>query len=61
MNAFDLFSIAVWVWFCLVFLSERPLQAFFFFIPLLVIGFIGTLLEWVFKAGLKAMHATGEW
>lgn len=61
MTAFDLLLLAAWVWFCLVFIPQRPIQSALFMIPVLTIGAIGTLLEYVSNKLIRLVHATGEW
>lgn len=61
MSAFDLFLLATWVWFCLVFIPARPMQSALFMVPVITIGLIGTLCEYVCKRVTQAIHDTGAW
>jgi len=61
MSAFDLFLLATWVWFCLVFVPNRPMQSALFLIPVITIGLVGTLCEYVCNRLTQLIHGTGEW
>lgn len=61
MTVYELFMLAVWVWFCLVFIPARPMQSALFMIPVILIGLVGTLCVYVCNKLTQAVHATGEW
>ena len=58
--AFDLFTLAVWLWVCLVHF-ERPFQAAFFMPVLLVAAIMASFLCWFIEESQELIDRMGKW